>query len=112
MRDLQLICKKHNIPELIIIKCEKYLPIINKLRDASKEIKKVGLKINVVKGRQNITNKELQQLIINDFHMLPTGGHAGINRMYNNIKRYYCWIGMRKNLEDFVKRCEISINNQ
>lgn len=38
--------------------------------------------------------------------MLPTGGHAGINRMYNNIKRYYFWPGMHKDVENFVKRCD------
>lgn len=38
--------------------------------------------------------------------MLPTGGHAGINRMYNNIKRYYFWVGLRKDVESFVKKCD------
>lgn len=48
----------------------------------------------------------MKQLILNDFHMLPTGGHAGINRMFNNIRKYYFWNGMKKDVENFVKRCD------
>lgn len=42
---------------------------------------------------------------MNDFHMLPSGGHAGINRIYNIIKRYYFWPNLKENIKDFVQKC-------
>lgn len=44
-------------------------------------------------------------MILNDFHILPTGGHAGINRMLNNIRRNYYWPRLRLDIENFVRRC-------
>ena len=39
-------------------------------------------------------------------HILPTGGHAGMNRMYNNIKKYYFWSNLQKDVEEFVRCCD------
>lgn len=35
-----------------------------------------------------------KKVIMNDFHLLPTSGHAGMRRMVNNIKKYYFWPNM------------------
>lgn len=43
--------------------------------------------------------------IINDFHILPTEGHASINRMFNNIRRRYVWHDLFSNIEKFVRKC-------
>lgn len=40
------------------------------------------------------------------FHDTPTGGHIGINRMYNKLKPLYSWINMRKSIADYVKSCK------
>ncbi|KAK9730845.1 Integrase zinc binding domain [Popillia japonica] len=42
----------------------------------------------------------------NDFHLLPTGGHAGINRMYANIKRYYFWQSLKNDIYRFISKCD------
>jgi Integrase zinc binding domain len=37
--------------------------------------------------------------------LLPTSAHAGSKRMTKSIGKYYYWAGMRKDVEDFVKKC-------
>lgn len=49
---------------------------------------------------------EKDKYVLNDFHLLPTSGHAGI-RMTNNIKRRYFWPGIDKDVLDFLKKCSI-----
>lgn len=104
LRALREVCKKNNIAQLMIMK-NKNRKLIELFKSTSSLIKNNDLKICVIKDSQNILDKETQQLILNDFHILPTGGHSGINRMFNNIKRYYCWSGLKRDVEDFVKRC-------
>ena len=53
-----------------------------------------------------ILDTELRKIILNDFHILPTGGHAEIKRMYNNNKNYYWWTGLHRDVEKFVKECD------
>lgn len=105
LRDLKSACIKYKIPELCIVKNNNCADLLNKLVKFKDELLNADIKISVVKGARTIENKELRQLIINDFHILPTGGHAGINRMYNNIKRNYFWSGLKADVETFVKRC-------
>lgn len=68
--------------------------------------KKCNIKISVLKDVTTINDVPTRQLILNDFHLLSTRGHAGINRMINNIKKYYHWKGLHKDIETFVKRCD------
>ena len=53
--------------------------LINIFAKHSNKIKIHGLKISIVTNAKCINDKESQQLVINDFHMLPTGGHARVN---------------------------------
>lgn len=105
LRDLKCVCNKHNIQELCIIKNTMTSQFILKISKVREE-KLANINISIVRGTENIVNKEMRQLILNDFHMLPTGGHAGIRRMYNNIKKYYYWTGLALDVENFVKRCD------
>lgn len=38
-------------------------------------------------------------------HGSPMGGHAGAERTYSRVKRFYYWKGMRKDIETYVKSC-------
>lgn len=66
---------------------------------------KSGPKLCIIQGVQKIVLRETKDLILNEFHLLPTSGHAGMNRMYNNIRKYYFWPGLRSDVEDYVKSC-------
>lgn len=107
LRDLKYLCKEYKIPELVIIKNERGASLLlNQLVRNLNEMKNAGIKISVIPNVQKIIDLETRQLILNDFHLLPTGGHAGINRMYNNIKKYYFWSSLRNDVIKFVKRCD------
>lgn len=105
LRDLGNLCKKYQIPELYILKNTKNDKFIKHISRYRKELLNNGIKLNIVSNVNRVVNNEMKQLILNDFHNLPTGGHAGINRMYNNIKKRYFWSGLKKDVEDFVRRC-------
>lgn len=65
-----------------------------------------GPRICILRGVERIDNEKDKQFIINDYHLLPTSGHAGIRRMINNIKKKYFWPEMEKDVRDFVTKCE------
>jgi hypothetical protein len=45
-------------------------------------------------------------------HENPTGGHLGMNRTYERIKLFVSWPGMKQEIEDYVKCCEICQKNK
>jgi len=65
-----------------------------------------GPRILVIKGVKKVIDMDEKRIILNDFHLLPTSGHAGIKRMINNIKRYYFWSGLDIDVNNFVKKCD------
>lgn len=107
LRDLIKIGKKLNISEVVIIKNKNNEEFIQWL---AKEIKKysnwTGPRLCIIKGVEKVLSDEKKRIIINDFHLLPTSGHAGVNRMINNIKKYYFWSGIDKDVRKFVSRCD------
>lgn len=108
LRDLKSLCVNYKINELCIVRnkdvrIKEFIEAITKNKNL---FQKEDIKLCVIKGSQIIKDKELRQLILNDFHMLPTGGHAGINRMLSNVKKHYFWVGIKKDVEDFVRRCD------
>ncbi|KAH9639409.1 hypothetical protein HF086_002098 [Spodoptera exigua] len=42
---------------------------------------------------------------MNDYHLLPSSGHAGVRRMVNTIKRRYYWPSIDKDVQEYVKKC-------
>nr|CAH7713637.1 unnamed protein product [Callosobruchus chinensis] len=62
LRELENICLENDIPEFVI-------------RDILRRSK---IKLSILKNVQVTKSKELRQIILNDFHLLPTSGHAGM----------------------------------
>lgn len=56
--------------------------------------------------------REEKLKIFQEFHERPTGGHLGMNRTYDRIKLFTSWSGMKQELEDYIKRCEICQKNK
>lgn len=106
LRELKNICIKYKVPEIYILKNNNNAQLINIIGRDPSELKMSNIKISIIKDVQKITNIEMRQIILNDFHILPSGGHTGINRMYNNIKKYYFWPSLHSDVNDFVKRCD------
>jgi len=39
--------------------------------------------------------------------MKPAGGHLGMNKTYERMKLFITWPGMKQEIEDYIKKCEI-----
>ncbi|PNY02508.1 retrotransposon-related protein [Trifolium pratense] len=46
-------------------------------------------------------------LLQQEFHNTPTGGHSGYLRTYIRLAENLYWIGMQKQVRDFVRSCDI-----
>lgn len=105
-RELRDFCQVINVEEIYMLKQEDNKMFIEKL---SNEINKCrewsGPRLCIVQDVKRINNKDDRRVILNDFHLLPTSGHAGIRRMVRNIKKYYFWPGIDRDVTEFVKRC-------
>lgn len=50
--------------------------------------------------------KEIEQ-ILKDFHDSPLAGHQGVHRMAHKIGQQYKWIGLRKDVQNYVRNCRV-----
>lgn len=119
-RDVKQICEPLNIRRIIIMK-ENIKNIIrgrpalkmnNVMKYIYKEFKKENITVLFKENIKIIDDKGKQQHILNDFHLLPTSGHAGINRMIRNITKKYHWPGIYKDVTEFVKHCKTCQRNK
>jgi len=49
----------------------------------------------------------LKQVLLEEFHVTPMAGHAGIHRTYGRLSDNFFWKGMKKDVAEFVKGCVI-----
>lgn len=107
VRELDKLCEFINVEEICIIKNKENEDFIEKLLEELKKTKdRSGPRICILKDLERIDDKDDQRVILNDFHLLPSSGHAGMRRMSNNIRKYYYWPGMSNDIREFVKRCD------
>jgi hypothetical protein len=45
-------------------------------------------------------------LLLDEFHKTPTGGHSGFLRTYRRIADTLYWVGMQKQVRDYVRACD------
>lgn len=107
VKKLREFCKNINVDEICIIKNENNALFIKELVEEVKSNNEwTSPRICILRGVKRIDNDEDKNFIINDYHLLPTSGHAGVRRMCNNIKKKYYWPGIEKDVKDFVRKCE------
>lgn len=94
--------KENKYDSIIInINQKELIKIIKEMNEAGlPNIIILGEKIKIIKDEQE------KLIILNDFHLLPTAGHAGIARTYATVKRKYYWRSMKSDIEKFVKSCK------
>jgi hypothetical protein len=113
VQDVRFVCKECKISEVALLKKEmnKLNVILNvdSRKRAMNALMKIFegtlVKILILPHIEKIENSEDKQIIIKDTHLLPTGGHSGINRMIRSIRLKYYWPNMRKDVEKLVKNC-------
>ena len=52
-------------------------------------------------------NSGLQTKLIQAFHSSPIGGHSGVLATYHKVKQLFSWTGLKKDVENFVKQCNV-----
>lgn len=52
-------------------------------------------------------NVGLQTKLIQAFHTSPVGGHSDIQATYQRLKKLFTWLGLKQDVENFVKQCMI-----
>lgn len=45
--------------------------------------------------------------LLEEFHSSPVGGHSGFLRTYRRIAGNLYWLGMKKSVQEFVKKCDV-----
>jgi len=48
---------------------------------------------------------ELKKLILREFHVNPYWGHLGYQKTLMEVKKFYYWHNLKKEVEEFVARC-------
>lgn len=52
-------------------------------------------------------NSRKRQRILKEMHDSAIGGHSGIVGTYQRSKRFFFWMGMKKDVHEYVKGCDI-----
>ena len=47
-------------------------------------------------------DSSLKMMMLKEFHELPIGGHAGVQRTYLHLSANFFWVGMRKDVKEFM----------
>lgn len=107
VRDFELFCKQVNVNEVFVMKNDENKEYVEWISaEVMNNNEWTGPRVNIIKDIKRILNDDDKRVILNDFHLLPSSGHAGMRRMLNNIKKYYFWTNMDDDVRKFVKKCE------
>ena len=49
----------------------------------------------------------LQPLLLAEFHLTPTGGHAGVHRTLSRLAGIFYWPELRKTVQEYVSKCSV-----
>ena len=52
-------------------------------------------------------NDELIRKILEEAHSSSLSIHLGSTKMFNDLKKMYLWVGMKRDISEFVSRCLI-----
>ena len=50
-------------------------------------------------------DQELRQAILVEAHTSPFAMHPGSVKMYRDLKSVYFWVGLKRDVTEFVSRC-------
>jgi hypothetical protein len=95
------------------IKLEKYdyeivfkKGVSNTNADALSRVNRLGAVTKVAEDKQQrVTDEETKSIILYEYHDSPVGGHRCMNRTLREIKKKYDWPNMKREVEDYVRKC-------
>ena len=50
---------------------------------------------------------KLRTKLISEAHETPLAGHFGIKKTAERLREWFRWMGMRKEVQDFVRTCDV-----
>lgn len=110
MEKVTVYLKSKKDVHIIIRRSKSALYIIENLKNLNlKGIPKITIIGDDVK---EIKDSKDRTTIINDYHILPTAGHAGINRTLHTIQQKFYWPNMKQDIRKFIKSCELCQKNR
>ena len=65
-----------------------------------------GAKETPEENRERVLDKETKATILYEYYDSPIGGHRGMNKTYREIRKKYEWPNMKREIEQYVKRCK------
>jgi len=120
-RDVEKICGPLLLKKVFMFKEElkklcvgrPYTNNINNLKKTINELwKNTNITVHIMEKQIRIKDPYTIKTILNDYHLLPTSGHAGITKMTKNIMKKYCWTGLQQDVADYVKHCSMCQRNK
>ena len=64
-----------------------------------------SMQIIFLRKQKYIKNLSDREVILHENHILPTAGHAGMNKTYKKLKRFYYWPTMLQDVKEMVTNC-------
>ena len=65
------------------------------------------------KGRIYVpATKQLRDQILEEYHDSPIGGHQGVEKTLERIKRTYFWPGITKSVKEYIATCDSCFRNK
>lgn len=102
VQDFNTLTEAFGIQEMVVLKSRVAVELVKSFQNAHQNSL---IKFVFVNGATVVMDQKQKKVILNDFHHLMTGGHAGIKRMYRNIKQRFSWPGLKKDVEEYVSKC-------
>jgi hypothetical protein len=62
--------------------------------------------------REMVTDEETKITTLYEYHDSTVGGHRGMNRTLREIKKRHDWPNMKRDVEDYVRRCQSCQRNK
>jgi len=51
------------------------------------------------------SRSELKKVILRQFDVKPYSGHPGYQKILTAVKKFYCWLNLKRDISGFVARC-------
>ena len=83
-------------------------PKLKKIQESIEEGSEFSFQDGVLKFRNRLcvpNNRELRRKIMDQGHKSRLSIHPGQTKMYQDLKRSYWWMGMKRDIADYVSRC-------
>jgi Integrase zinc binding domain len=99
-------CNELGVNEIVIVEQEENRNLIKSLGLIRRRLEAENVQVYILDRKRLVENDFDKKIMLNDFHTLPTGGHAGVTRMVRTLRKHFTWSGLTRDVKDYVSKCE------